>query len=456
MGRDVVKVLKTTWSEIGSDKISVYAAQMAYAFFFSLFPLLLFFAALFTLVADAHTVQSWFNSRLASALPGDVASLLGTTLQKVVFAKGAPGILSFGLLTAAWSGSGVFGALRGALNDAYDVAETRPWWKQYAIQLLMLVLSGVVLLASTVILLNGEGVMAWIGTHLHLGHVTTLIWTVLQFPLAITGLVAVLWLTYYILPNCNHQGKMMVLFGAILSTLLFLVATLLFRVYVQKFNQLNPAYGAIGAIMVLLTWMYYSSFVLLAVGELLSVLEKSKEQIESPDSKAVPRERALVPVRQSVRRGPEPRWAASRRADGNSDGRWRHGLRRLGIIPVVDRVYARIEDVRQWADGAIAHLRTDVAVAQHEIARVLRAVGIGSTIVAAGGALALVGALSVIVGVILLIGDQWLPSDLYWVAALIVVLITGPLAYAMSRRGRAMVAEAIGLATDETVESLSH
>ena len=117
-GYDVATVLKTTWKEIGEDKISVYAGQMAYAAFFSLFPLLLFFAALLSLVGDQSTVQAWFNSRIASALPDDVAGLLGTTIEKVVFAKGAPGILSFGLLTAAWAGSGVFGALRVALNDA--------------------------------------------------------------------------------------------------------------------------------------------------------------------------------------------------------------------------------------------------------------------------------------------------------------------------------------------------
>ena len=448
MGRDVVKILKTTWREIGEDKISVYAAQMAYALFFSLFPLLLFFAALFNLVADQQTVQNWFNSRLASALPGDVAGLLGTTIQKVVFAKGAPGILSFGLVTAAWSGSGVFGALRGALNDAYDVEETRPWWKQYAIQLAMLALSGVVLLASTVILLNGEGVMAWIGTHLHLGRITTLVWTVVQFPLAIAGVVAVLWLTYYILPNIEHQGKLIVLFGAVLSTLLWLAATLLFRIYVQKFNQLNPAYGAIGAIMVLLTWMYYSSFVLLAVGELVSVVEHSKEQVEPPDE-SVPRNHALVPVRQTARRSAEPRWATS---NGNGDGRWLRGLRRLGIIPVVERVRAEVDGVRYWLDGALEHLRNDVAVSRREIGGLIRTTGIGSTIIAVAVVLALLGVTSLIVGFILLVGDQWLPSDLFWVAALLFVVITGPLAYWLGRRGRAMIAEAV--VPRNTLESL--
>ena len=89
-GYDVVALLKKTWSEIGENKVAVYAAQMGYAFFFALFPLLLFFAALLSLVADKSTVMNDFNARIGEALPGDVASLLGKTIEKVIFAKGAP------------------------------------------------------------------------------------------------------------------------------------------------------------------------------------------------------------------------------------------------------------------------------------------------------------------------------------------------------------------------------
>ena len=450
-GRDVAGVLKTTWREMGEDKISVYAAQMAYAFFFSLFPLLLFFAALFNLVADKQTVQTWFDTRLVGALPRDVAGLLGTTIQKVVFAENAPGILSFGLLTAAWSGSGVFGALRGALNDAYDSPETRPWWKQYGLQLGMLGLAGVVLLASTVILLNGEGVMAWLGDRLRLGPVTTFLWTVLQFPLAIGGVVAVLWLIYFFLPNCTHQGKLVVLLGSIAATLLWLVATLLFRLYVQKFNQLNPAYGAIGAIMVLLTWMYYSSYVLLAIGELISVVEKSKDRAAAPNDAPIPREHALVPVGASPRRVAEPRRAG--RTSSNGDGRWRRPMRHMGLFRVVERVEASVDGVRRWLEGAAARLREDVAVARDEVGQVARGVAVGSATMAAAAAVGLLGAMSLLTGVILLVGDQWLPSDLFWVAALIVVLVTGSLAFWMGRRGGAEIAEAV--TARETVETLA-
>src|SRR5204863_4778957 len=134
-GYDIVTVAKKTWAGIGKDKVTVYAAQMAYSFFFALFPLLLFFAALLSLVADKQTVMAELNGRVAAALPAGVAGLLSKTIEKVIFAKGAPGLLSFGLLTAAWSGSSIFGALRVALNAAYAVEETRLWRELYALQL---------------------------------------------------------------------------------------------------------------------------------------------------------------------------------------------------------------------------------------------------------------------------------------------------------------------------------
>src|SRR5438067_12937770 len=110
-GYDIVTVAKKTWAGIGKDKVTVYAAQMAYAFFFALFPLLLFFAALLSLVADKQTVMAEFSGRIAAALPADVASLLAKTIEKVMFAEGGPGLLSFGLRTVAWLGWCIFGAL---------------------------------------------------------------------------------------------------------------------------------------------------------------------------------------------------------------------------------------------------------------------------------------------------------------------------------------------------------
>ncbi|MFL5616168.1 MAG: YihY/virulence factor BrkB family protein [Gemmatimonadaceae bacterium] len=450
-GYDVVALAKKTWAEVGKDKVSVYAAQMAYSFFFALFPLLLFFAALLSLVADKQTVMAQFNNRIAAALPGDVASLLGKTVEKVIFSKGAPGLLSFGLLTTAWSGSGVFGALRAALNAAYDVQETRPWWKQYILQLSMLVVAGGVTVLATVILLNGEGVVGWLGEHLGLSRITTMIWTVVQFPLAVGALVAVLWMIYYFLPNCRHQDKRILIIAAMLSTLLWIAATLLFRVYVQKFNALNPAYGAIGAIMVLLTWMYYSSFVLLAVGELAAELEAGTGRVDQPvaaeglSGAAVPRRYALVPTKgHGIPRMP-------RRPTGNgSHGRW--GAFDW-VIPsrAVRRTRQAVASAGIWVEDAADHLRTDIAVAVRELGGLSRSVGTGSMFCASAAAFGFLGALSLITGIILVIGDQWLPNDWYAIGAFLVAAAAALITGIFVRRGIRTLSNAQGPGTEGVV-----
>ena len=432
-GYDVIALLRKTWNEIGKDKIAVFAAQMAYSFFFALFPLLLFFTALLSLVADKQIVMAEVNGRIAEALPGDVASLLGKTVETVIFARGAPGLLSFGLLTAAWSGSSVFGALRVALNEAYSVEETRPWWKQYALQLGMLLLAGVVIVLSTVILLNGEGIVGWLATHLGLQRMTAMVWMVVQFPLALAALVAVLWMLYYFLPNRRHQDKRILIVGSVVATVLFILATLLFRLYVQKFNQLNPAYGAIGAIMVLLTWMYYSSFVLLGVGELTAELQAGTGRIDRPSTSgsaaghSVPRAYALV-----LSRGPSG-------DDGGNGGRSWAAFDWIPPVSAVRRTRAALSTARGWAEEAAENIRGDIALARREIGRLLQSVASGAMLCAIGGTMALLGAFSVIAGVIPLVGDQWLPNDWYPLGALIVAIVAGLGAWGLSRRGLAII-----------------
>lgn len=460
LGRDPLPLLKETWKEIGEDKVSVYAAQMAYSFFFALFPLLLFGVALLSLVADKQTVMRWMGGNMTSALPSGVASLVQATTQKVIFAKGAPGILSFGLLAAAWSGSSIFSTFREALNAAYGVAETRPWWKKYALQLGALVVAGVVLLVATVVLLNGDGIMRWVGGHLGLGHVATLLWSIVQFPIAIAAVVVLLWLLYLYLPNCGHQSRKDVLVGAIAATVLWIAATLLFRLYVQKFHALNPAYGAIGAIMVLLSWMYYSSYVLLAAGELNSELEAgvgsdSDGSSGSKPGKAPDVVRADRAERHEPR--PEPAHAAlaagERESEARSDGNGRdHHVAALGTSRS-DGHRSVGALLQQLVSDASLVVRRELALARLELGTIVRDLGAGTMLVATGAALAFLGLLVTLTGIVLLIGDQWLPSDLYWLAALIVTVVAVVAAIAFLRRGRRL-ASPEALAPTETIDTL--
>lgn len=123
------------------------------------------------------------------------------------------------------------------------------------------------------------------------------------------------------------------------------------------------------------------------------------------------------------------------------DGNSRNGTRPLGTL------------LRDLADSGATLVRGEARLAKVEITETLSTAGRGTAFVATGGVLALLGTLSVFAGIVLLIGDQWLPADLYWVAALIVLVIAGALALWLAKRGRRLLSPS-RLAPTETMTTL--
>lgn len=206
-------------------------------------------------------------------------SLVRATVGRAVFSPQAPGILSLGIVFAVWSGSGVFGAMIEALNQVYEVSEMRPWWRRQILRIICLFASSVIVLVATVVLLNGGAIVSVVGRLIGLGPAAVFVWTVAQTPLAIGFVVLLLAFLYWLLPNV-HQDFRRVWAGAVTATGLWLAATLLFRLYLRHFPAFNPAYGVVGGIMVLLTWMYCTMFVVLMGGELNAMLWHGLEPAE--------------------------------------------------------------------------------------------------------------------------------------------------------------------------------
>ena len=503
-GRDVKGLVMAVRREMAEDKMSVYAAQMAYSFFFSLFPLILFVAALMAMIFDRAEVVRFLTSELDIALPPDVASVLTKTLTAVVGEDGAaPGILSFGAVTALWSGSAIFGTFMGALNDAHDVDEDRPWWRKQLVRIAALVASAVVLLAATIILVNGEAVVGWIGDRVGIGDTMRTVWTVLQVPLAIAAVVLLLWGLYYFLPNVPRQSKKYALVAAVVATVLWILATLLFRLYIQKFHTMNPSYGAIGAIMVLLTWMFLSSFVLLAAGELNAELEHGSGRVGAgaedevraeqrkerkranrqrrfarrgpEDARDAERERAVAaPPRGNGASGiprPAAAFASSHHADlAYESPRDMHGSMFPTSMSPVGAERRRIAGIREeltpaaegrrgigailkdLLDGGANLVRREIDLARIELAAAIRAMGVGTVMVGFGGVLALLGVLALFTGLIMLPGDQWM-RDRYWLAALIVTAIAAGFGAWFAKKGMSLLEPAV-LAPTETAQTI--
>ena len=273
LGYRVGSVVKRTLREVLDDNVPGLAAETAYYFFFSLFPLLLFLAPLLSLIGDKQRTFQVLADQLQQIVPSEGWGLIGGVITDVVYAKNAPGLMSIGALLAVWAGSNVFSALIDALNVAYDVKDTRAWWKKKLIAVASVIVIGFAILTSTVLILGGETMMAWLADRLALQASTRTIWAALHLPIALLLLMTIAALSYYFLPNIR-QSKRQVFVGAAFTTMAWAVVTLAFRAYVTSFANYNATYGAVGGVIVLLTWMYLSMLVFLVGGEINAELHQ--------------------------------------------------------------------------------------------------------------------------------------------------------------------------------------
>ena len=278
-GYNVVPLVKETFREIREDRILSLAAETAYYFFFSLFPLLLFLTPLLGIIGNGRELMEGLLLRLSNTIPADALSVLRRTLTDIISSNGGVGIMSLGALLAAWSGSNIFGTLTDALNVAYDVSETRSRGRRIALRLGCLLLAGVIVFAATLVFLDGPQIAAWMGRVFHLSVLGTTVWNFAQTVVALLLIVALCITLFKLLPNVQQRWWHIII-ASVVTTVLWLLATLLFRLYVQNFGAYNKTYGTIGGVIALLSWMYYTMLVLLAGGEFASELHHGSGAVD--------------------------------------------------------------------------------------------------------------------------------------------------------------------------------
>jgi len=271
-GYRVGPLAKKTASEVIEDNVLGLGAQLAYYFFFSLFPIFLFLAPLLALVGDKRATFNLVLQQVARAVPPEAFALVKGVVEQVVFSPSAPGLVSVGAVLALFSGSSIFSNLMGALNAAYDCdKDARPWWKRQLIAMGALICVGALFVIATVVFVAGGDIVDKLADALHIGATGRVVWTTVQYALAAAIVVGTAWGIYFFLPDVR-QNKWHSLVGALLASVLWVIVTMGFRFYVQNFGNYNKTYGTIGAVIVLLTWMYLSMVVLLMGGELASEL----------------------------------------------------------------------------------------------------------------------------------------------------------------------------------------
>ncbi len=279
---DVVAAAKATFKDFKDDDLQGLAAEVMYHLLFSIVPLLIFLTALTGFIAPligggegdtvARLVQ-WL--RTDSNLPPQTVDVVVTPIERVLTEQ-AGGFLSIGALLALWGGKNAIAAMMKALNVAFDVKETRPWWKKTAIAIGLTIALGLALIASSLFFLAGsflgETVAGWVG----LGSVWTTVWGLLRWPLIVALLVVALAFFYWAGPNVNAPFKWLSP-GSALAVILWAVATLGLSLYFRIAGGYVEAYGVLGAMLAFVFWLYLMSFILLFGGELNSVLARSHD-----------------------------------------------------------------------------------------------------------------------------------------------------------------------------------
>ena len=272
------RALKATVQEFQRDDALGIAAQLAYYLILALFPFILVLVSLLGTFGSeelASEVLGYFQQ----VMPEQAYEIVKDFTDNIISGKAeAPGLFTFGILFTLWAASGAFAALINALNRAYDVQETRPFWKVRSIAILMTLGLSVLILIGVLLLVLGPQIGEAIANALGLERTFLVVWEVARWPVALFFMMFTVALLYYFAPDVDQPFRWITP-GGLIGVVLWVLASVGFNFYVSNFGSYNKTYGSIGAVIVLLLYLYISSLTILFGATLNATLVRMKEEI---------------------------------------------------------------------------------------------------------------------------------------------------------------------------------
>ncbi|OKP94227.1 YihY/virulence factor BrkB family protein [Paenibacillus sp. P46E] len=265
--RRAISFSKQLYHKIKLDDVQGISAQLTYYLILSLFPFLIF---IMTLIGYAHISVEDKIRDLEQIMPAEAISIIEEILKDVAEGR-SQALLSFGMLATLWAASKGINAIIKGLNRAYDIEESRVFWKIRGIAFLATLFIGLVVLLSILLLVFGSWLKTQVFLLVDLPYGFQKIWDLLQYAVPLSIMFIVFTLLYWIAPSRRLRLKE-VMPGAMFATLGWIITSTLFSVYVNQFSSFTETYGSLGGVMVLLIWLYISSIIILAGGEINAIL----------------------------------------------------------------------------------------------------------------------------------------------------------------------------------------
>ncbi|MBN8251403.1 YihY/virulence factor BrkB family protein [Priestia flexa] len=266
----IVGFVKKLITEIKEDNATGLAAEQAYYYMLSLFPMLILLLSIIPYLSlDANDAINV----LESAMPAETADIFKENVVQFINNPNG-GLLTIGILGTIWSASNGMNAFMRAMNEAYNVKETRSFIKVRGLSILLtigLILTLVIALILPVF--GGVILKALVSWGLPTSFGTFL--SVLRWIVAITIMIAVLSMLYRLAPNKKFPFAH-VWPGAVAATLLWQLTSLGFSFYVSNFGNYSATYGSLGGVIVLMLWLFLTGLILVIGGEINAIYHQDR------------------------------------------------------------------------------------------------------------------------------------------------------------------------------------
>jgi membrane protein len=267
------ELAKRVWHEIQEDEVFGRAAELSYYFLLALFPFLIFLTSTIGIVFGSGTgTRHALFSYLGRVMPPSAFALIDSTMREISSASGG-GKISFGILAALWAASNGLSAITTSLNTAYDVTETRPWWKQRLTAIVLTMALSVLIISALLLVVAGGHIAEWLAAAYGLGPTFPLVWKIIQWPFVLGSIMLAFALIYYFGPDLRRQAWKWLTPGAAIGVALWLLVSIAFRVYLHFFDSYSNTYGSLGAVIILMLWLYFTGAAVLIGGEINSEIE---------------------------------------------------------------------------------------------------------------------------------------------------------------------------------------
>jgi membrane protein len=273
--RKLRSALVRTYDDVERNHTLQMAAALSYYFVMALFPALIFLSAIVAFLP----VTGLFDQTLdlmGRFVPPEGMDIVRRVLS-VAITPNRGTFLSVGFLGTLWTASGGFAAAIEALNIAYDVDETRPFWKTRLLSMFLALVIGLLLLVALFIMILGPHFGQWLASSMQLSRVWLWIWPYIHWMISVCFTVLAVEALYFLAPNVK-QRFLATLPGAILSIGFWIGFSYLLGIYFRTFANFNKTYGTLGAGIALMVWLYWTGFAMLVGAELNAELAKRTKE----------------------------------------------------------------------------------------------------------------------------------------------------------------------------------